>query len=134
MNTVSQGFVGRKPSLILMFDGEQPTVTYSKYLYIPNSVQPLIMFNSLGTHMITICSFHIFIPLLNEVEGSILVSPCPSVCPYVDRIVSALYLLQYSPNPFLICTVYQATSKGVLCVQIFLKIQKIEVLANSLNL
>ena len=33
-----------------------------------------------------------------------------SVCPSVDRIVSALYLQQYSPDPFHICTSYQATS------------------------
>ena len=37
----------------------------------------------------------------------------PSVCPSVDRIVSALYLQQYSSDPFHICTSYQATSEGV---------------------
>ena len=36
-----------------------------------------------------------------------------SVCPSVDRIVSALYLQQYSSDPFHICTSYEATSKGV---------------------
>ena len=36
-----------------------------------------------------------------------------SICPSVDRIVSALYLQQYSSNPFHICTSYQATSEGV---------------------
>ena len=36
-----------------------------------------------------------------------------SVCPSVDRMVSALYLQQYSLNPFHICTSYQATSEGV---------------------
>ena len=36
-----------------------------------------------------------------------------SVCPSVDRIVSALYLQQYSLDPFHICTSYQATSEGV---------------------
>ena len=40
-------------------------------------------------------------------------SVCPSVCPSVYRIVSALYLQQYSPDPFHICTSYQATSEGV---------------------
>ena len=39
-----------------------------------------------------------------------------SVCPTVDRIVSALYLQQYSSDPFHICTSYQATSEGVLRV------------------
>ena len=36
-----------------------------------------------------------------------------SVRPSVDRIVSALYLQQYSSDPFHICTSYQATSEGV---------------------
>ena len=36
-----------------------------------------------------------------------------SVCPSVERIVSALYLQQYSSDPFHICTSYQATSEGV---------------------
>ena len=38
---------------------------------------------------------------------------CLSVCPSVDRIVSALYLQEYSLYPFHICTSYQATSGGV---------------------
>ena len=37
----------------------------------------------------------------------------PSVCPSVDKIVSALYLQQYSSDPFHICTSYQATKEGV---------------------
>ena len=36
-----------------------------------------------------------------------------SVCPSVDRIVSSLYLQQYSSDPFHICTSYQPTSEGV---------------------
>ena len=47
-----------------------------------------------------------------------------SVCPSVDRIVSALYLQKYSLDPFHNCTSYQATSEGV----------SREILANSLNL
>ena len=39
-----------------------------------------------------------------------------SLCPSVDRIVSALYLQQYLPDPFHIHTSYQATSGGVLHV------------------
>ena len=35
------------------------------------------------------------------------------ICPSVDRIVSALYLLQSSPDPFNIYTSYQATTEGV---------------------
>ena len=50
-----------------------------------------------------------------------------SVCPSVDRIVSALYPQQYSSDPFHICTSYQLTSEGVSLVMV-------EILANSLNL
>ena len=42
-----------------------------------------------------------------------------SVCPSVDRIMSALYLQQYSSDPFYICTSYQA---------------KFEILVNFFNL
>ena len=56
-------------------------------------------------------------PLQRSWKGGILVSPCPSVhlsvCPSVDRIVSALYLQQYSSDPFHICTSYKAASEGV---------------------
>ena len=60
--------------------------------------------------------------LFNEVEeggggGGILVSPCPfvplSICPSVHQSTeswSALYLQQYSPDPFYIYTSNQATS------------------------
>ena len=56
-----------------------------------------------------------------------------SVCPSVDRIVSALYIQQYLLDPFHICTSYQATSEGVVC-NVYFKTKKIEILANSLNL
>ena len=56
-----------------------------------------------------------YTPRFNEVERGVywyhLV--CLSVCPSVDRIVSALYLQQYSSDPFHMCTSYQATSEGV---------------------
>ena len=56
-----------------------------------------------------------YTPCFNEVERGVywyhLVRL--SVCPSVDRIVSALYLQQYSSDPFYICTSYQATSEGV---------------------
>ena len=42
-----------------------------------------------------------------------------SVCPSVDRIVSALYLQQYSSDPFHIWTSYQATSDGVSRVKVW---------------
>ena len=56
-----------------------------------------------------------YIPRFNEVDRGVywyhLVRL--SVCPSVDRIVSTLYLQQYSSDPFHICTSYQATSEGV---------------------
>ena len=48
-------------------------------------------------------------PPLNEIEGGLQVSPCPSV----DRIVSTLYLLQYTLDPFHIYTPYRATSEDL---------------------
>ena len=56
-----------------------------------------------------------YTPRFNEVDWGVywyhLVRP--SVCPSMDRIVTALYLQQYSSDPFHICTSYQATSEGV---------------------
>ena len=67
------------------------------------------------------CNKDVIIPPLNEVEGGILVSSCPSVrlsvCPSVDRIVSALYLQQYPSDPFYIYTSYLAASEGVSSVK-----------------
>ena len=56
---------------------------------------------------------------------------CLFICPFVDRIKSALYLQQYLPDPFHIYTSYQATSVSHVKFFVFFKIQ---VLANSLNL
>ena len=50
----------------------------------------------------------------------------PPVRPSVDRIMSALYLLQYSPDPFHIHTSYQATSEGVSCVIFFSKLKDLK--------
>ena len=50
----------------------------------------------------------------------ILVSSCPSVRPSVDGIVFALYLPQYSPDPFHFHTSYQQTSEGVPRVEFFI--------------
>ena len=62
----------------------------------------------------TLIGTSIFIsPASTKLKGGILVSLCPSVCPSVDRIVSAVYLQQYSSDPFHNCTSYQATSEGV---------------------
>ena len=49
-----------------------------------------------------------------------------SVCPSVDRIVSTLYLQQYSSDPFHICTSYQATSEGVSCVMFVAKFKNLK--------
>ena len=49
-----------------------------------------------------------------------------SVCPSVDRIVSALYLQEYSLDPFHICTSYQATSEDVSRVMPVSKIKNLK--------
>ena len=54
-----------------------------------------------------------YTPRFNEVERGVYTGITLSVCPSVDRIVSALYLQQFSSDPFHICTSYQATSEGV---------------------
>ena len=88
-------------------------------------------------------SFHVYMSLLvhptncdrfytpcsTKLKGGIVVSPCPSVClpirlsvcPSVDRIVSALYLSQYLPDPFHIYTSYQTTAEGMSCVKVLSK-------------
>ena len=50
--------------------------------------------------------------------------------------MSALYLLQYSPDPFYIYTSYQGASEGVSHERFyfFFQIKEIEVFTNSLNL
>ena len=79
------------------------------------------------------CPFHVYYtPRFNEVDRGVYwyhlvrLSVRPSVCPSVDRIVSALYLQEYSSDPFHICTSYQATSEGVSRV---MPISKFEILA-----
>ena len=65
---------------------------------------------------------HFIIPSAStKFKRGILVSPCPSV----DRIVSALYLQQYTPDPFHICTSYQATSGGVSRIQFVSKFKNL---------
>ena len=49
-----------------------------------------------------------------------------SICLSMDRIVSALYLIQNLLDPFHICTPYYATAEGVLCVMFLFKIQKLK--------
>ena len=56
---------------------------------------------------------HIFIPPASTKLKGGYTGITLSVCPSVDKIVSALYLQQYSSDPFHICTSYQATSEGV---------------------
>ena len=47
------------------------------------------------------------------------------LCPSVDRIVSALYLQQYSSDPVHICTSSQAISEGVSRVKFVSKLKKL---------
>ena len=55
---------------------------------------------------------HSYTPRFNE-AGITYTGITLSVSPSVERIVPALYLQQYSSDPFHICTSYQATSEGV---------------------
>ena len=59
----------------------------------------------------------------SSVSLSVRLSVRPSVRPSVDKIVSALYLPKYSPDPFHMCTSYQATSEGVCRVKIIAKLK-----------
>ena len=62
------------------------------------------------------CLFSLY-PRFNEVERGVYwfhLVHMP-VCPSVDRIVSTLYLQQYSSDPFHICTSYQAMWESVSC-------------------
>ena len=70
-----------------------------------------------------------YTPASTKLKGGILVSHCPSVrpsvCPSLDRIVSALYLQQYLSDPFHICTYYQATLEVVSRVNFVAKLKHI---------
>ena len=65
---------------------------------------------SLDNHHQIICMF--IPPASTKLKGGY-TGITLSVCPSVDRIESALYLQQYSSDPFHTCTSYQATSEGV---------------------
>ena len=75
-------------------------------------------------------SWRVINPAQRSWRGGILVSSCQSVPssvrPSVDRIVSALYLLQYSLDPFHIYTPNQAISEGVSCVKFFSKFKNLK--------
>ena len=94
--------------------------------YLPQNI--VVAITDFGNFGVRYCSMNrnivlfflfFYTPCSTKLKGGILVSPCPSVCASVDRIVSALSLLQYSPDPFHIYTSYQATSEGVLRVKSF---------------
>ena len=78
-------------------------------------------------------STNFYTPCFNEVErgyagftSSIRLSVRPSVHLSVrGQIFSALYLPQYLPDPFHICTSYQATSEGVSHVKFIVKFQNL---------
>ena len=70
-------------------------------------------------------SIHYYTPYFNKV-GRGYTGFTLSVCPSVDRIVSALCLQQYLLDQFHICTSYQATSDGVSCVMSISKLKKLK--------
>ena len=70
--------------------------------------------------------------LYPPIQRSVMVSPCPSVCPPVDRVVPALYLPQYQPDTFQINTSYPTTS-AVWPVQLYVKYWNADLLEISSN-
>ena len=66
---------------------------------------------------------HHYTPGSTRLKGSILVSPCPSVHPSVEGIVSILYLPQYSPDPFHFTHFINMINqlKKVCCILMFFK-------------
>ena len=66
-----------------------------------------------------------YTPRLNEVEeGGGLFSPCASVCPSVDRFVSAMNPQQCSSDPFHICISYETSSENVSLMKFVSKCKK----------
>ena len=111
---------------------------WDKFQWILPVYMKLISFQSKAPVVCsTITALFIIPPASTKLKGGytgFTLAVCPSVRPSVDRIVSALYLQQYSSDPFHICTSYQATSEGVSHVMFLSKLKKFEILANSLNL
>ena len=70
-------------------------------------------------------TFDFYTPHFNEVERGY-TGFTLSICPSVDRILSALYLQQYTSDPLLIYTSYQATSEGVSPVKFFSKFKDLK--------
>ena len=76
----------------------------------------------------------VWLPIVNSLypplqwswKGGILVGILVSPCLSVNRIVSALYLQQYSSDPFHICTSYQATSGDVSYVMFVSKFKNLK--------
>ena len=88
----------------------------------------IIVIHHLSNHLSYVI-FSLYPPLQRSwKEGctGFTLSLCPSVCPSVDRIMSALYLQQYLSDPFHICTSYQATSEGVSLVMFFRKFKNLK--------
>ena len=68
------------------------------------------------------------------VTPSVPPSACLSVCPSVDKIVSALYPAQYQPDPFHVYTSYQAISEDVSHLKVIAKFPNLNCLAFFWNL
>ena len=117
-------------------DGLVPdcSISIAKTLELLQSCIKPSIYASLGLNELTrlsppYCTKRLhYTPRFNEVERGVywyhLVRL--SVCPSVDRIMSALYLQQYSSDPFHICTSYQATSESVSHVMPVLKFKNLK--------
>ena len=107
-------FCLHKPSCMVTINSSRPFLILWIYAFrSENNTQSLWSITRVIRHFPIQINYT---PRFNEVERGYTgctLSVRPSVCPSVDRIVSALYLQQYSLDPFHIYTSYQATSEGL---------------------
>ena len=94
----------------------EPMLTYHQCALVAFTWRRIHSKCSSNTSLRRVCKLLIIPPTSTKLKGGytgITLSVRPSVRPSVDKIVSALYLQQYSSDPFHICTSYQATKEGV---------------------
>ena len=106
----------------------------SRIVHIFNFIRLIIFMQNIGLcffsspfsrlMIVRIILYHVIIPPASTKLKGGYTGITLFVCPSVDRIVSTLYLQEYSSDPLHICTSYEATSGGVMR----------EILANFLNL
>ena len=103
----------------------------SKFLWSVMTLKAHLLISHSTVIVVSYELYYVIIPCSTKLKGVywyhlVRLSVRPCFCPSVDRIVSALYLLQYSPDPSHIYTSCQATSDSVSRGKFF-KIKKFEV-------